>query len=368
MLNFLGMKQEIRQELIGMESAQIEDAFAESGVERFRGRQVFHNVYARRVEDFHRMTDLRKDLREKLSMVFDFSLPVIARRTESRDGTVKYLFELSDQESVESVLIPEDRRTTLCLSTQVGCSFRCRFCLTATLGFKRNLTAGEIVGQVMGVLKDKGGELNANSRLNLVLMGMGEPLLNYHHVMRAVRIMADANGLAISARRMTLSTAGMVPRIYDLGQERIRPHLAISLSATTEEQRTALMPHNKKYPLESLMQACRDYPLPARERLTFEYVLLDEINDSDADARRLVTLLSGIRAKVNLLALNEAPELPFRSSPPERVRRFQECLASKNLSAFVRKPRGLDILAACGQLKREVEPAAADGPVKLAIG
>jgi 23S rRNA (adenine2503-C2)-methyltransferase len=272
---------------------------------------------------------------------------------------VKYLFELSDGESVESVFIPEKQRTTLCLSTQISCSFRCHFCLTASLGFKRNLKSGEVVGQVMGVLKDMPKTLKTNSRLNLVFMGMGEPLLNYDNVMEAIRVMADSNGLAVSPRRMTLSTAGVASRIYDLGLEKVRPHLAISLSATTEKQRTALMPHNEKYSLERLIQACRDYPLPSRERLTFEYVLLNGVNDTDADARRLVKLLNGIRAKVNLLALNEAPELPFRASPLERVHRFQEYLASKNLSVFVRKPRGLDILAACGQLKREVGPVRA---------
>jgi len=240
----------------------------------------------------------------------------------------------------------------------VGCSFQCRFCLTATLGFKRNLDSGEIVGQVMAILKDGPRALNSSSRLNLVFMGMGEPLLNYDHVMAAVRVMADPDGLAISPRRMTLSTAGVIPRMYDLGCEKIRPRLAISLGGTTEAQRTLLMPHNKKFSLASLMKACRDFPLRRGERVTFEYVLLDGVNDSDADARRLVALLNRIRAKVNLLALNEAEELPFRSSSPERIDRFQEYLASKNLSVFVRKPRGLDILAACGQLKRSVNPVA----------
>lgn len=342
-----------------MEISRLEEAFDALGLERFRARQVFHNLYSRLVTAFGGMTDLKKDLREQLSSLFSIRFLPMARRTESRDGTVKYLFELSDGETIESVFIPEEQRTTLCLSTQVGCSFRCRFCLTATMGFKRNLSSAEIVGQVVGILKDMPRSLNTSSRLNLVFMGMGEPLLNFDSVMEAIRVMADSNGLAISPRRMTLSTAGMVPRIYDLGREKVRPHLAISLSATTEEQRTALMPHNKKYTLESLMQACRDYPLPSRERLTFEYVLLDGVNDTEADARRLVKLLNGIRAKVNLLALNEARELLFQSSPPDRIRQFQEYLASKNLSVFVRKPRGLDILAACGQLKREVEPVIA---------
>jgi 23S rRNA (adenine2503-C2)-methyltransferase len=352
------MTPEKKLELIGMEPSRLEDLFEASGLERYRARQVFHNLYGRRIGDFDAMTDLKKDLRHALANRFSISLPPVARRTESVDATVKYLFELDRDETVEAVFIPDAHRTTLCLSTQAGCSFRCKFCLTATLGFKRNLSSGEIVGQVMGILKDAPRSLDASSRLNLVFMGMGEPLLNYDNVMTAIRILADPNGLSISPRRMTLSTAGMVRRIYDLGGESIRPHLAVSLSATTEEQRTALMPHNKKYSLASLMQACRDYPLRPRERLTFEYVLLDGINDSPEDARRLVKLLSGIRAKVNLLALNEAAELPFHSSPEERIIAFQEYLASKHLSVFVRKPRGLDILAACGQLKREVEPAA----------
>lgn len=339
-----------------MEPSRLEILLAEMGLERFRARQVFHSMYARLAGDFHAMTDLKKATREELARRFTLGLPGIARRTESTDGTVKYLFSLADGESVESVFIPEERRTTLCLSTQVGCSLRCRFCLTATLGFKRNLNSSEIVGQVMGILKDRRETLPLSARLNLVLMGMGEPLLNYESVMEAVRVMADPNGLSISPRRMTLSTAGMVPRIYDLGKERVRPHLAVSLSATTEEQRTALMPHNKKYSLASLMQACRDYPLASRERLTFEYVLLDGVNDSLGDAQRLAKLLAGIRTKVNLLALNEDVELPFRASPPERVQEFQEYLAARNLSVFVRQPRGLDILAACGQLKRKVDP------------
>lgn len=343
-------------ELIGIEPSRLEELFMGSALEPYRARQVFHNLYGRLIGDFHAMTDLRMDLRRALSGQFSITLPQVVRRTRSADATVKYLFEVDGGETVEAVFIPEEHRTTLCLSTQVGCSFHCKFCLTATLGFKRNLSSGEIVGQVMGIVKDAPRSLGASSRLNLVFMGMGEPLLNYDHVMAAIRLLADPNGLAISPRRMTLSTAGMVPRIYDLGQEPVRPHLAISLSATTEEQRTALMPHNKKYSLASLMQACQDYPLHPRERLTFEYVLLDGINDSDADARRLVKLLNGIRAKINLLALNEAAELPFHSSPAHRIFRFQEYLASKNLSVFVRKPRGLDILAACGQLKREVDP------------
>jgi 23S rRNA (adenine2503-C2)-methyltransferase len=346
--------------LIGIEPSRLEDLFEASGLQRYRARQVFHNLYGRRVADFHDMTDLKKDVRHALSERFSVTLPPVVRRTESVDATVKYLFELDGSETVEAVFIPEEHRTTLCLSTQVGCSFRCRFCLTATLGFKRNLRPGEIVGQVMGILEDAPRSLDASSRLNLVFMGMGEPLLNYNNVMAAVRLMADPNGLSISPRRMTLSTAGMVQRIYDLGRECIRPHLAVSLSATTEEQRTALMPHNRKYSLASLIQACRDYPLRPRERLTFEYVLLDGLNDSAEDARRLVKLLSGIRAKVNLLALNEAPELPYRSSPKKRIDAFQEYLASKHLSVFVRKPRGLDILAACGQLKREVDHAAVE--------
>lgn len=354
MLDFRRMHPESRQELLGIEPARLESLLAEMGLERFHARQVFHNLYGRLADDFHSMTDLKKATRDALAQRFTLGLLEIARRTESTDGTVKYLFRLQDGETVEAVFIPEERRRTLCLSTQVGCSFRCRFCLTATLGFTRNLNSGEIVGQVMGILKDRHEALSVSSRLNLVLMGMGEPLLNYESVMEAVRVMADPNGLSISPRRMTLSTAGMTPRIYDLGKEKLRPHLAVSLSATTEEERTALMPHNKKYSLAGLMQACRDYPLPSRERLTFEYVLLDGVNDSLDDARRLVKLLDGIRAKINLLALNEDGELPFRASPPGRVHEFQEYLASRNLSVFVRKPRGLDILAACGQLKRKV--------------
>ncbi|MDD5542087.1 MAG: 23S rRNA (adenine(2503)-C(2))-methyltransferase RlmN [Acidobacteriia bacterium] len=351
------MKSERKTDLLGMELSRLEALFADMSLERFRARQVFHNVYGRLRTEFSSMTDLSKPLRNDLAKRFTIKLPHITRRTESCDGTIKYLLQLEDTETVESVYIPETHRTTLCLSTQVGCSFRCRFCLTASLGFKRNLTFGEIVGQVMSILSDHNGTLNSSSRLNVVFMGMGEPLLNYENVMEAIRVMAHPDGLAISPKRMTLSTAGVIPRLSDLGREKVRPHLAVSLSATTEAQRNALMPHNRKYSLESLLEACRQYPLSARERLTFEYVLLDGVNDSLDDARRLVKLLDGIRAKINLLALNEAAELPFRASPPERVHQFQEYLASKHVSVFVRKPRGLDILAACGQLKREVDPA-----------
>jgi 23S rRNA (adenine2503-C2)-methyltransferase len=283
----------------------------------------------------------------------------MARVTETRienvfyatDGTRRYLLKLGDGREIETVFMPEERRDTICLSCQVGCAVGCRFCMTAQLGVKRNMTAGEIISQILIVLNEVyGAGVEVPHGTNLVFMGMGESFLNYQEVMKSIRILADQKGLAINPRRVTVSTSGIVPRINDFAGEPVRPHLAISLSATTEEQRTGLMPINHKYPLRELMEACRKYPLAERERLTFEYVLLDTINDTDEDARRLVRLLNGIRAKVNLIPHNPAPELPYRASSMERILAFQGILVEKGVPAFIRRPRGQEISAACGQL------------------
>ncbi len=326
--------------------------FASSlGEAPFRGKQLYQAIYDRRVLDIAQMTDLSKDLRDRLNSIARVTDTQIVNLFYSTDGTRRYLLRLGDGCEAEAVFMPEERRDTICISCQVGCAVGCSFCMTAQLGLKRNMTAGEIISQVVIVLNEVYGAGNETPHgTNLVFMGMGESFLNYHEVMQSVRIMADEKGLGISPKRVTVSTSGIIPRIYEFAKEPVRPHLAISLSATTEEQRTRLIPINSKYTLEELMRACREYPLGDRERLTFEYVMLDGINDSDEDLRRLVRLLNGIRAKVNLIPHNPAPELPYRSSPTERILRFQKILVDRGVPAFIRRPRGQDISAACGQL------------------
>jgi len=299
----------------------------------------------------------------------------------SSDGTTRYLFAFADGQSVETVWMPEGDggeagdgsetgdalektpgpaaqknrtwdRATICVSSQVGCAVDCQFCLTAALGIKRNLTAGEIVGQVIAVLNDRGVTL-PQERVNLVFMGQGEPFLNYESFMKAVRLLVE--GVGIPESRMTVSTSGIVPRIADFGRERVRPKLAISLNASADEQRTKLMPITRKWNLEVLMAAAREFPLRSRDRLTFEYVLLDQVNDSPDDARRVADLVRGLRAKVNLIALNPGPGIPFGTPSSDRVLAFQEVLTRAGIPTFIRRPRGRDIYAACGQLKRTVE-------------
>jgi 23S rRNA (adenine2503-C2)-methyltransferase len=317
----------------------------------FRGKQLYQAIYRRRVMAFDQMTDLAKPLRARLSAAARVTDTTITNVFYSTDGTRRYLLRLGDGQQVEAVFIPEEHRDTICISCQVGCAVGCTFCMTAQLGIKRNMTAGEIISQVTIVLNEvygAGAEMPHGT--NLVFMGMGESFLNYDEVIKSIQIMADEKGLAISPKRITLSTSGIVPRIYQLGREPVRPRLAISLSATTDETRTKLIPLNRRYPLAELMKACRAYPLRERERLTFEYVMLDGINDTDEDARRLARLLSQIRAKVNLIPHNPAPELPYHSSPMDRILRFQQVLAAHDVPAFIRRPRGQDISAACGQL------------------
>jgi 23S rRNA (adenine2503-C2)-methyltransferase len=317
----------------------------------FRGKQLHQAIYNRRVLDVAAMTELPKVLREKLTEVARITATEIVNVFYASDGTRRYLLRLGDGREAEAVFMPEERRDTICLSCQVGCAVGCKFCMTAQLGVKRNMTAGEIISQVVIVLNEVYGAGNETPHgTNLVFMGMGESFLNYQEVMGAIRIMADEKGLGISPKRVTVSTSGIVPKIYEFAQEPVRPHLAISLSATTDESRTDLMPINRKYTLAELMKACREYPLGERERLTFEYVMLAGVNDSDEDARRLVKLLNGIRAKVNLIPHNPAPELPYRASSMERILAFQKILVERDVPAFIRRPRGQDIAAACGQL------------------
>src|SRR5688500_15895252 len=293
------------------------------------------------------MTDLSRTLRTRLRDEFSISTPRIASDEQSVDGTRKFVLELGDKRRIESVFIPDTPSMTFCISTQVGCAMACGFCLTGKMGLVRNLSAGEIAGQVR-VLAAATGLLDFP--FNIVLMGMGEPLHNYDATMKALRMLHTEHGLALSPRRVTLSTVGIVPGLERLAREPLMPNLAISLHATTDEQRTALVPPNRKYPLADILEACRRFPLKKRSRITFEYVMLAGVNDLPEDARRLVRLLAGIKAKVNLIPLNPAPGIPYERPSDERVDRFAQILADRHVTVSVRKSRGRDIRAACGQL------------------
>jgi 23S rRNA (adenine2503-C2)-methyltransferase len=316
----------------------------------YRARQLYDALYRKQVANLSEISTLPQVLKNQLIAEYGLGLPEAEQRFESVDGTRRYLLRLGDNRTVETVLMPEERRDTVCISSQVGCPVDCRFCLTALMGLERNLTAGEIVGQVLFVAREHG--LDATSaKMNVVMMGMGEPLLNLENVLKATRILTDPQGVAMSPKRITLSTSGIIPKIAELGQAEVRPKLAISLNASTEEQRRELMPITRKYPLTDLMEACRVYPLRMWEKLTFEYVLLKDVNDTDADARRVVRLVSKLNCKVNLIALNPGPGIPFGTPEPDRVTSFQE-IVKRAVPCFLRKPRGRDIYAACGQLKR----------------
>lgn len=343
-----------RTNLIGLERVELESLAASLAERSFRGRQIFSGLHAGRWTDFDSFTNLPKAFRDRLGERFDIAYPAIRERRISRDGAVLYLIELEDGERVESVYMPEARRVTLCISSQAGCAVDCRFCFTALMGLRRNLAASEIVGQVLAIAADQG--IRRGHRLNLVFMGMGEPLLNLGPVLKSVRILSEAEGLEIPLRRITVSTSGVIPRILELAAENIRPKLAISLNASNDEQRSAIMPLNRKYPLDALLAACREYPLRPREKLTFEYVMLGGFNDLLEDAHRLTRLLRGMRAKLNLIPYNAGPDLSFRTSPFERVVEFREILASSGIDAFIRISRGQDVRAACGQLMLEHRP------------
>ena len=321
-----------------------------TGQRAYRAKQIYEAVYCAQTYDFSKMLTLPARMREELAGKLAIGLPEVAQRYESSDETLRYLLRLDDGRTVETVLMPEGERDTICISSQVGCPVDCKFCMTALLGLERNLTAGEIVGQVLVVARDNDLRKDGG-RLNIVMMGQGEPLLNLANVLKATRILLDPGGFALSPRRITVSTAGIVPAIAQLGQEAVRPKLAVSLNASNEESRRELMPITRKYHLKDLMDACRAYPLRPWEKLTFEYVLLKGVNDSDADARRVVKLLANLNCKVNLIALNPGPEIPYRTPDAERVAGFQQ-IVRRGMPCFVRKPRGLDIYAACGQLKR----------------
>jgi 23S rRNA (adenine2503-C2)-methyltransferase len=363
--------------LLGMDRADLLSLMSSLGEPPYRANQILDAVYRQRVDSADKISTLPQQLRAKLveaSVVV--GLPRIEQRFLSQDGTVRYLIGFPDGQSVETVWMPEGdggeadealetlspadssgrgwSRATICVSSQVGCAVDCQFCLTALLGVKRNLSAGEIAGQVLAVLNDQNVSPQ-HDRVNFVFMGMGEPFLNYDNFMKAVRLLVQETGLAES--RMTVSTAGIVPRIPQFGQEAIRPRLAISLNASNNDLRSRLMPLNKKWHLEMLIAAAREFPLRNRERVTFEYVLLQGVNDSRENAREVVELLRGIRARVNLIALNPGPGIAFATPDADAVAAFQQILRDAGILTFVRRPRGRDIFAACGQLKRTVEIA-----------
>jgi 23S rRNA (adenine2503-C2)-methyltransferase len=369
--------------LLGQDRTEVASLVESMGEPAYRSSQLLDAIYRQRVDSIDRISTLPQQLREKfLETGISIGLPLIEKQFLSQDGTVRYLMGLSDGQSVETVWMPEGDggdagdgteavdasaeaplrrwdRATICVSSQVGCAVDCQFCLTALLGVKRNLSAGEIVGQVCAALKERGVS-PPQDRINLVFMGMGEPFLNYENFMKAVRLLVEEVGIVES--RMTVSTAGIVPRIYDFGQEKIRPKLAISLNASNDETRTQLMPLNRKWNLEKLIAAARDFPLRNRERVTFEYVLLNGVNDSVENASEVVELIRGVRARVNLIALNPGPGISFSTPSEERVAAFRQVLVKAGILAFVRRPRGRDIFAACGQLKRTVELATAPAP------
>jgi 23S rRNA (adenine2503-C2)-methyltransferase len=383
-----------QKELLGLDLQELTAIAVEAGQPAYRGRQLFEALYRQRVEAVDQITTLPNSFRSGLTKNYAAGLPQAQKKFVSVDGTVRYLIGFADGQSVETVWMPEGdngeqgdgseageeeaasaprsvapplsrpqapapkrsearqgglKRATICVSSQAGCAVNCQFCMTASLGMLRNLSAGEIVGQVLRVLQEQKVSPE-NERINLVFMGQGEPFLNYENFMKAVRLLVA--GVGIPESRMTVSTAGIVPRIRDFGGEQVRPKLAISLNASNDETRDQVMPINRKWNLATLLTAARQFPLRPRERLTFEYVLLNGVNDGEQNAREVVGLIRGLNAKVNLIALNPGPEIPFSTPEDERVHVFQQALIQAGIPTFVRRPRGRDIYAACGQLKR----------------
>ncbi len=355
-------------DLTGLTQTELSEFVATLGEPVYRGRQLFHAIQGRRIRSFDGITDLPKAFRTELEEWATIATLTLESRYVSSDGTRRYLFKTRDNLPVETVFIPEERRDTICFSSQSGCPLQCTFCLTAQLGLLRNLSAGEIVEQIIVALNDAYVEgVKPPHGTNLVGMGAGEPFLNFDELMRAVRIMKEPRGLNIVPNRVTVSTAGIVPRIRELATIPDRPHLAVSLAAPNDDLRNELMPINKKWPLRELLSACKEFEksLKPAERLTFEYVMLDSVNDSDEHARQLARLLNRhrLRAKVNLIPHNPAEPLPYQPSPPERVTAFRALLESKDIPVYIRRPRGRDILAACGQLAARTE----SGPALVEI-
>ena len=344
--------------LIGRDLAELTALARSLGHPGYRGRQIYDGLYRDWCASPLEISTLPNGLREHLHGLDEFGLPKVDQRFASTDGTVRYLLRVHDGRTVEAVYIPDDRRDTLCISTQVGCPVDCKFCFTALMGLERNLTAGEIVAQVLVLGRGQG--LRARQRpLNVVMMGMGEPLLNLRAVARATRLLADPRGVGVPQRRITVSTAGVVPKIREHGMQSVRGKLAVSLNASNAEQRRRLMPITARYGFDELLDACRQYPLRPWERLTFEYVLLRDVNDSDRDAVAVRRLLSPLRCAVNLIAHNPGPGIPYQAPDPERVESFRD-IVHRGMPCFVRKPRGRDIFAACGQLKRTTEVSTAE--------
>ena len=353
-------------DLAGMDRQDPEAALVAGGHERFRARQIFQWIYRRGVNDVSAMRDLPATLREELATTAVVLTPQLVHRERSEDGTEKFLLGLADGRQVESVFIPDTPALTFCISTQVGCAMACAFCLTGKMGLVRNLTAGEIVGQVR-VLANALDMRDV--RFNIVLMGMGEPLHNYDETMKALRILCDEHGLAMPPRRITLSTVGILPALERLAREPIMPNLAISLHAPTDAQRGELVPINRKYGVADIIDACKRFPLKRRSRITFEYVLLAGVNDSPADARKLARLVASVKSKVNLIPLNAAAGIPFDRPSDEAVDTFARILAEHRVTVSVRKSRGRDIRAACGQLIVEGQrPSPAQQLATLAFG
>ncbi len=338
---------ERRLDLANLDRPALESALEARGHQRFHARQIFRWLYRRGVTDPAAMTDLSRELRATLAEQFTLTTPALAHREKSVDGTEKFLLRLADGRHIESVFIPDTPSMTFCISTQVGCAMACAFCLTGKMGLVRNLTSGEIVGQVR-VLADA-LEMR-DGKFNIVLMGMGEPLHNYDETMKALRILTDEHGFAMSPRRITLSTVGLLPALERLAKEPAMPNLAISLHAPTDLQRGTLVPINQKYGVADIIEACKRFPVRKRSRITFEYVLLAGVNDSPQDARALAKLVAGVKAKVNLIPLNAAPGIPFQRPSDAAIDRFARILADRGIVVSVRKSRGRDIRAACGQL------------------
>jgi 23S rRNA (adenine2503-C2)-methyltransferase len=334
-------------DLGNLELGALEDALEALGHRRFQGRQIYRWIWKHGVTEIARMTNLSRELRTSLAAQASVVTPEVVSHATSEDGTQKFVLRLADGRQIEAVFIPDTPAQTFCISTQVGCAMGCAFCLTGKMGLARHLTAGEIAGQVRVLAS----ALDMwSTPFNIVLMGMGEPLHNYDETMRALRMLNEDEGLGLSPKRVTLSTVGLVPMLDKLAQEPLMPNLAISLHATTEEQRQAIVPPTKKYSLADVLDACRRFPLSRRSRITFEYVLLQGVNDTPEDARRLATILAGIKGKVNLIPLNAAPGIPFERPSDARIDRFAKTLADRGVLVSVRKSRGRDIRAACGQL------------------
>ena len=339
-----------KTDLTDFSLSQLTDFVESLGLPTYRGSQIFAWLYRPNITDFSQMTDLTKDLRETLATQASFDWPEIADVERSKDGTVKYGFKLKDNNYIESVLIPEDGRNTLCVSSQVGCAMGCEFCLTGGMGFKRNLSPGEIVGQVVRVRNrlhdDEDTEVVLN---NLVFMGMGEPLANFDNLLVALEILTYQRGLNFSDRRITVSTCGLVPKIKELGQK-TRVNLAVSLHSVDDSARSKLMPINNKYPVAELLEACKNFPMPKRKRIMFEYILIKDLNDSISDAEILAERLKDIPCKINLLPYNETSALSYQRPSDKKIELFQKTLWKAGYTVLVRSSRGSDISAACGQL------------------